>query len=541
MLYAVITRKLNKQLRNLVSGQSPISGRKSNDSDEVNDKIVAASRKPIAVNSDGYLVAINNRSDGRKIPTPVVPTIFERLGGTEDERIVRIDNHQLIGSKLETVNRITTKLRGSKFIRIAIIHIIGLIEEDVLCSGSDKSIAAFMPFQNIRIAHRLDHFVLTLSAEKLFHARSDVAIHVAVGTGGVNAIHQIRFRTSEKDVALTRVNTGTRRVHISTNKISSVTTNKDIGTNAALDKVISSAAIYGSNLGTSLQEIILFSRREGEAKLSQSGGVSESIDRIVNVKHIGKGSTESLGGRSCRNGDFSLSFSLIPFSSHQGDVTVGLAIKVVPFQLSRDDIGGGFAIFGRTLGAERNRGVDSFGTVDQPVGTGNGIGKGIGYGILATLGTGQHNRARVGKATVDAGAGDDTITASAEGGTFTGGAGEDTFDVSAAVLKNVSSIDTMVISTITDFGADDTLTMIGTATAITELKLDATVQNLLGALTLAAATENTTVWFQYAGDTYIVANDGTGGLGTGDLAVKLTGTGYDFDGATLNAGELSLA
>ena len=145
------------------------------------------------------------------------------------------------------------------------------------------------------------------------------------------------------------------------------------------------------------------------------------------------------------------------------------------------------------------------------------------------------------KATVDAGAGDDTITASAEGGTFTGGAGEDTFVVSAAVLKDVSAIDKMVISTITDFGADDTLTMIGTATAITELKLDATVQDLLGALTLATATEDTTVWFQYAGDTYIVANDGTGGLGVGDLAVKLTGTGYDFDGATLNAGELSLA
>ena len=162
-------------------------------------------------------------------------------------------------------------------------------------------------------------------------------------------------------------------------------------------------------------------------------------------------------------------------------------------------------------------------------------------GLTVNTGSGDDAITLAQKATVDAGAGDDTITASAFGGTFTGGAGEDTFNVSAAVLQNVSSIDTMVISTITDFGADDTLTMIGAATAITELKLDATVQNLLGALTLAAKTADTTVWFQYAGDTYIVANDGTGGLGTGDLAVKLTGTGYDFDGATLNAGELSLA
>ena len=162
-------------------------------------------------------------------------------------------------------------------------------------------------------------------------------------------------------------------------------------------------------------------------------------------------------------------------------------------------------------------------------------------GLTVNTGSGDDTITLAQKATVDAGAGDDTIIASADGGTFTGGAGEDTFNVSAAVLQNVSSIDTMVISTITDFGADDTLTMIGAATAITELKLDATVQNLLGALTLAATTADTTVWFQYAGDTYIVANDGTGGLGTGDLAVKLTGTGYDFDGATLNAGELSLA
>ena len=162
-------------------------------------------------------------------------------------------------------------------------------------------------------------------------------------------------------------------------------------------------------------------------------------------------------------------------------------------------------------------------------------------GLTVNTGSGDDAITLAQKATVDAGAGDDTITASAFGGTFTGGAGEDTFNVSAAVLQNVASIDTMVISTITDFGADDTLTMIGAAAAITELKLDATVQNLLDALTLAAKTADTTVWFQYAGDTYIVANDGTGGLGTGDLAVKLTGTGYDFDGATLNAGELSLA
>ena len=76
-------------------------------------------------------------------------------------------------------------------------------------------------------------------------------------------------------------------------------------------------------------------------------------------------------------------------------MTVGLTIKVIPFQLGCDDVSIGFG--GSSLGAERNRGVDGVGTVDQPVGAGNGVGKSIGYGILATLGTGQHNRARVGK------------------------------------------------------------------------------------------------------------------------------------------------
>ena len=144
------------------------------------------------------------------------------------------------------------------------------------------------------------------------------------------------------------------------------------------------------------------------------------------------------------------------------------------------------------------------------------------------------------KATVDAGAGDDTIIASAKGGTFTGGVGNDTFDVSLALAGNADPANAL-ISTVTDFSAGDTLKMITAGNTFTEVTLTEAVHDLASALTLAATTENITVWFQYGGDTYIVANDGTGGFGAGDLAVKLTGTGYNFDGATLSNGELHLA
>ena len=161
-------------------------------------------------------------------------------------------------------------------------------------------------------------------------------------------------------------------------------------------------------------------------------------------------------------------------------------------------------------------------------------------GLTVNTGSGNDTITLNQKATVDAGAGDDTIIASAKGGTFTGGVGNDTFDVSLALAGNANPANAL-ISTVTDFSAGDTLKMTGSANTITEVTLTEAVHDLASALELAATTENTTVWFQYGGDTYIVANDGTGGFGADDLAVKLTGTGYNFDGATLSNGELHLA
>lgn len=147
------------------------------------------------------------------------------------------------------------------------------------------------------------------------------------------------------------------------------------------------------------------------------------------------------------------------------------------------------------------------------------------------------------KATVDAGAGNDTIvTAATFGGTLTGGAGNDKFDVAASVATGTTEA-AAVLTTITDFAAGDSVKLL-TANALAgatlgaKTALDATVTNIDLALAIASLTDaaNEVSWFQYGTNTYIVANDGTTGFAAGDLVVKLTGlvdlTNATLDGAT---------
>lgn len=142
------------------------------------------------------------------------------------------------------------------------------------------------------------------------------------------------------------------------------------------------------------------------------------------------------------------------------------------------------------------------------------------------------------KATVDAGAGNDTITSAAAGGSFTGGAGNDKFDIKAAVATGATEA-TAIKATITDIAVGDTIVFdaAGTAFAGSKIALDATVTNL--DLALAAASNNSTAgqinWFQYGANTYIVENvDGTTGIDVGDVAIKLNGL-VDLSNATYNA------
>ena len=152
-------------------------------------------------------------------------------------------------------------------------------------------------------------------------------------------------------------------------------------------------------------------------------------------------------------------------------------------------------------------------------------------GLTVKTGSGNDTITLGGKASVDAGAGDDTIISSAQGGTFTGGDGKDTFDV-----KLAKGSDNMV--TITDFVAGtDKLTFVNKGDE-TFAKADVSdAQSLEAALNAAAAGDGSTngalSWFQYGGNTYIVQDlSSQSDFQSGDIVVKLVGE-HDLSGMTV--------
>ncbi len=140
--------------------------------------------------------------------------------------------------------------------------------------------------------------------------------------------------------------------------------------------------------------------------------------------------------------------------------------------------------------------------------------------------------------TVNAGAGDDTITTANVSSTLTGGAGNDTFNVSATLAGS-----TGVRTNITDAAKGDKIILkaggsTGTAAAFTSTAskaaivvdtADALAGGIVNAYDLASATagdvNNQINWFQLNGNTYIVAHttSSTSAFGSTDNIVKLTG------------------
>lgn len=143
------------------------------------------------------------------------------------------------------------------------------------------------------------------------------------------------------------------------------------------------------------------------------------------------------------------------------------------------------------------------------------------------------------KATVVAGAGDDTIVVSTAGATLTGGDGKDTFDVNAAVYgagKVITSITDFVLGTdkltLNDLGAEvfnATKVNISAATTL-ETALGIAIGNVAGNVNAQIS------WFQYGGNTYIVENQTAAAVVTDanatDLVVKLAGL-IDLSGLTV--------
>jgi len=139
-------------------------------------------------------------------------------------------------------------------------------------------------------------------------------------------------------------------------------------------------------------------------------------------------------------------------------------------------------------------------------------------------------------ATVDAGAGADSITLSSAGGTVTTGAGKDIVDVHLALGNK---------TTITDYAVADKVVFAdgaGTESFTTAAVNVSAATTLAQALDVAAAgapaaTNSVITWFTYAGNTYIVQDNTAATTYTAatDIVVKLTGI-HDLSTATLGAG-----
>lgn len=144
--------------------------------------------------------------------------------------------------------------------------------------------------------------------------------------------------------------------------------------------------------------------------------------------------------------------------------------------------------------------------------------------------------------TLNGGAGNDTLTANAGTNVLTGGAGNDTFVVAVANTNKV------VMSTITDFSAGDTLKLLNKATetfTAAKVTLATGATESLAAYANAAAagdgnTNGAIKWFQFGGDTYVVEDQSTGATfvdGT-DVLVKLTGL-IDLSNASFSGADAS--
>ena len=143
------------------------------------------------------------------------------------------------------------------------------------------------------------------------------------------------------------------------------------------------------------------------------------------------------------------------------------------------------------------------------------------------------------------------VNALNDGATFTGGTGADTvtlgksntvFGGEGADTFKVSNTEVNELSEIKDFGVGDKISMGDFTGSLGKalVSVDSSA-NLANYVTLATQGAKGVAWFQYAGDTYVVGNDGKVGFdAAADFIVKLSGTDIDLSDASFTAGILSL-
>ncbi|HJG34811.1 hypothetical protein [Desulfovibrio piger] len=131
---------------------------------------------------------------------------------------------------------------------------------------------------------------------------------------------------------------------------------------------------------------------------------------------------------------------------------------------------------------------------------------------------------------------DDTITMGI-GNVITGGEGKDAFTATQATGANA----TVSYSTIMDFEVGDTLTIGSRASDVKKVVVTEEMTFDQAVSTALAAVSTEVAWFEYKGNTYVVAdNDGSGDtFGANDYIVKLNGI-VDLSDADVAGGVLSL-
>lgn len=131
---------------------------------------------------------------------------------------------------------------------------------------------------------------------------------------------------------------------------------------------------------------------------------------------------------------------------------------------------------------------------------------------------------------------DDTITMGI-GNVITGGEGKDAFTATQATGVNA----TVSYSTIMDFEVGDTLTIGSRASDVKKVVVTEEMTFDQAVNTALAAVSTEVAWFEYQGNTYVVAdNDGSGDtFGAKDYIVKLNGI-VDLSDAVVASGVLSL-
>ena len=262
---------------------------------------------------------------------------------------------------------VSLQLLEAQFLILAVGTATGLEQEDVLTGRSDKDIIAFAAFNNVvfleeGLSGRI-HPIAIGTKEPLDELGVDCILGNGITSFTIHAILQGRH-AARKD----NINFRTTDQIVST--LTADESNCDGGVSRR-DSVVTGTTVHGGKLSTNFQEVIMSDAHELVGKAANSRAI-KCIIGGVNIKALAICAHQSPGAISGVDDDFGLTKSTV-ISLREDNMAGVFAVDVIVLQRGCSDV--------VSLGTERNIGSDCFCTVDQPVRTGNGVGKSIINGV----------------------------------------------------------------------------------------------------------------------------------------------------------------